>query len=582
MTAATNTASPDHTGDQAAGAAPSGPLDWHTINWRQVQRTVRRLQARIVQATQAGRWGKVQALQHLLTHSFSGKALAVRRVTENRGKNTPGVDRQRWNTPEKKAAAIARLRQRGYRPLPLRRVYVPKSTGTKMRPLGIPTMVDRAMQTLYLQALDPVAEVLADPNSYGFRLARSPADAIAQCFTVLGNRYAPQWIFEGDIRACFDRISHDWLVAHIPMEKRILQQWLKAGYIEKHSLHPTDEGSPQGGPISPVLANLTLNGLETRLRERFPQTHQKSQTKVNLVRFADDFIVTGASKELLEREVQPLVEQFMRERGLELSPEKTTITHIAEGFDFLGQNVRKYDGKLLIKPSKKSVKALLDKVRKVVQTHKQAKTGNLILQLNSLIRGWAQYHRHVVSKETFAAVDATVFRLVWRWARRRHPTKGARWVRKTYFRTQGHRGWVFTGTVPDAEGRLWPVRLYSALRLPIQRHVKVRHAANPYDPAWELYFEERLAASMQRTLAGTRRHQTLWEEQQGRCPICAQAITPQTGWHAHHLVWRSKGGSEGAANQILLHPDCHRRVHSQRLTVQKPCPTPGNRGARAG
>jgi RNA-directed DNA polymerase len=253
MTAATNAASPDHTGDRAAGAAPGGPLDWHTINWRQVQRTVRRLQARIVQATQAGRWGKVQALQHLLTHSFSGRALAVRRVTENRGKNTPGVDRQRWNTPEKKAAAIARLRQRGYRPLLLRRVYVPKSTGTKMRPLGIPTMVDRAMQTLYLQALDPVAEVLADPNSYGFRLARSPADAIAQCFTVLGNRYAPQWIFEGDIRACFDRISHGWLVAHIPMEKHILQQWLKAGYIEKHSLHPTDEGSPQGGPISPVV-----------------------------------------------------------------------------------------------------------------------------------------------------------------------------------------------------------------------------------------------------------------------------------------------------------------------------------------
>jgi RNA-directed DNA polymerase len=582
MTAGLPTVARDDPGNQTAGAASREPQDWHAINWRRVQRTVRRLQARIVQATKAGRWGKVHALQHLLTHSYSGKALAVRRVTENRGNRTPGVDHQRWTTPEQKEAAIARLRQRGYRPLPLRRVYVPKRTGTKMRPLGIPALVDRAMQTLYLLALDPVAEVLSDPNSYGFRVARSPADAIAQCFTVLGNRYAPQWIFEGDIHACFDRISHDWLVTHIPMDKRILRQWLKAGYIEKHSLHPTDEGSPQGGPISPVLANLTLNGLERSLREHFPQTHERSQTKVNLVRFADDFIVTGASQELLEREVRPLVEAFMRERGLELSVEKSTITHIAEGFDFLGQNVRKYEGKLLIKPLKKNVTAFLDKVRTVVKMHKQAKTGNLILQLNSLIRGWAQYHRHVVSKETFAAVDATIFRLVWRWACRRHPKKGAQWVRKTYFRTQGHRGWVFTGTVPDAEGRCWPVQLYSALRVPIQRHVKVQGAANPYDPAWELYFEERLAATMQRTLAGTRRHQTLWEEQQGRCPICTQPITPQTGWHAHHLVWRSKGGSEDLSNQVLLHPDCHRRVHSHGLTVRKPCSSRSNRGARAG
>ena len=239
-------------------------------------------------------------------------------------------------------------------------------------------------------ALDPLAEGLADPNSYGFRVARSPADAIAQCFTVLSNRFAPQWILEGDIRACFDRIAHTWLVAHAPMDPTILRKWLKTGYLEKQILHPTDEGSPQGGPISPVLANLTLNGLETLLRERFPQSHEKSHTKVNLVRFADDFIITGASKELLEQEVKPLVEAFMRERGLELSQEKTVITPIAEGVDFLGQNVRKYDGKLLIKPSHKSVKALLDKVRTLVKANKQAKTGNLILQLNSLLRGWAQ------------------------------------------------------------------------------------------------------------------------------------------------------------------------------------------------
>ncbi len=582
MTVSPDATTPEVAAEPGAGAASRDRVEWHAIDWLKAHCIVRRLQARIVQATQQGRWGKVKALQRLLTHSHSGKALAVRRVTENQGKNTPGVDRVRWNTPEKKAAAVRALRRRGYRPLPLRRVYVPKSTGTAMRPLGIPAMTDRAMQSLYLLALDPVAEVLADPNSYGFRVARAPADAIAQCFIVLSNRFAPQWILEGDIRACFDRISHAWLVAHVPMDTAILRLWLKAGYMEKRILHPTDEGSPQGGPISPVVANLTLNGLETLLRDRFPRTHEKSQTKVNVIRFADDFIITGASWEVLEDEVKPLVDAFMRERGLELSPEKTVITHIAEGFDFLGQHVRKYDGKLLITPSKKSVKALLDKIRALVKANKQAKTGNLILQLNSLLRGWAQYHRHVVSKETFAAVDAAVFKLMWRWAKRRHPCKGARWVRKTYFRTQGYRQWVFSGEIVGKGGRARPVHLFSTLRVPIKRHTKVQHGANPYDPAWEEYFEARLSATMKATPAGGQRHRYLWEEQQGLCPICAQAITTQTGWDAHHIVWRSKGGSASTENQVLLHPNCHKLVHSQGVTVVKPRPMRGDRKARAG
>jgi RNA-directed DNA polymerase len=443
----------------------------------------------------------------------------------------------------------------------------------------MPAMADRAMQALYLQALDPIAEVTGDRNSYGFRLERSTADAIAQCFTVLSNRFAPQWIFEGDLRACFDTISHDWLVAHIPMDTAILQKWLKAGYMEKHVLHPTEAGTPQGGICSPVLANLTLDGLEKVLRDRFPQTHMKSQTKVNLVRYADDFIITGASYEVLANEVKPLVEAFMRERGLELSPEKTVITRIDQGFDFLGQNVRKYKGKLLIKPSQKSVTTLLDKVRAVVRVNQQAKTGNLILHLNPLIRGWAQYHRHVVSKETFAAVDAAIFKALWRWARRRHPHKGAQWVRKTYFLAHGHRKWVFTGEVTGAKGQTRPIRLFSALRLPIRRHTKVRQEANPYDPAWEVYFEERLSAKMQHTLIGHHKALQLWKEQRGLCPHCAQTITTTTGWHVHHIVWRSKGGSDKVGNLVLLHPTCHRSVHSRRLTVVKPRPSRGDREA---
>src|SRR5690348_2332613 len=233
-----------------AGAASRGDVDWHAIDWYQANQTVRRLQARIVKATQEGRWGKVKALQRLLTHSFSGKALAVRRVTENQGKNTPGVDRVTWNTPQKKINAVYSLRQRDYHPQPMRRVYIPKKNGKK-RPLGIPVMKCRAMQALYLLALDPVAETTADPNSYGFRPGRSTADAIEQCFCTLAKQASPQWILEGDIKGCFDAISHEWLLTHIPMEKAMLRKWLKAGYMEQRILYPTEAGTPQGGIISP-------------------------------------------------------------------------------------------------------------------------------------------------------------------------------------------------------------------------------------------------------------------------------------------------------------------------------------------
>src|SRR6266478_5764389 len=398
---------------QAAGAASHDEMGWHAIHWQAVNQEVRRLQVRIVKAQQQGKWGKVKALQHLLTHSFSGKALAVKRVTENQGKRTPGVDGEIWKTPQKKAEAIETLKQQGYHPRPLRRIYIPKSNGAQ-RPLSIPTMKDRAMQALYLLALDPIAEIQADPNSYGFRRERSTADAIDQCHTVLSNRAGAEWILEGDLKACFDRISHNWLVAHAPMDKTILSKWLKAGFIEKRVLKPTEEGTPQGGICSPVLANLTLDGLEAKLREKYPKASNASRkAKANLVRYADDFIITGSSKELLENEINPLVEQFMRERGLELSQEKTHSTHIEDGFDFLGQHVRKCHGKLVIKPAHKNVQAFLEGIRKVVKENKQATAGHLIAQLNPKIRGWANYHQHVVSKETFAKVDHIIFTILW-------------------------------------------------------------------------------------------------------------------------------------------------------------------------
>ena len=254
-----------------AGAVPGLATDWHSINWDAVHRNVRRLQARIVKALQAGKGHKVKALVYLLTHSFCGRALAILRVVSNHGAKTPGVDRVRWNTPEAKTAAFDTLRRHGYRPQPLRRVFIPKANG-KQRPLGIPTMTDRAMQALYLLGLDPIAETNADVNSYGFRLERNCADALQQCHQLLRGEHGARWILEGDIRSCFDRIDHDWLLTHIPMEGEILQKWLKAGFLEQGQRFATTEGTPQGGIISPVLANQTLDGLEALLALHF-NTH---------------------------------------------------------------------------------------------------------------------------------------------------------------------------------------------------------------------------------------------------------------------------------------------------------------------
>lgn len=564
----------------AAGAVSHQEVDWQAIDWRTAHKNVSRLQTRIVKATQEGRWGKVKALQHLLTHSFSGKAIAVKRVTENQGKNTPGVDKVAWDSPRKKAAAIYSLRRRGYHPQPLRRIYIPKSNGRK-RPLGIPTMRDRAMQALYLLALDPIAETLADPNSYGFRRERSTADAVEQCFTLLATKNKPQWILEGDIKGCFDRISHDWLLAHIPMDKGILRKWLKAGYIEKNVLRPTEEGTPQGGICSPVLANMALDGLERRLREKYPKRPgHGSKGMVNLVRYADDFLVTSNSKETLENEVKTLIEQFMQERGLELSREKTVITHIEAGFDFLGQNVRKYKGKLLIKPSKKNVTAFLTKIREIIHENKQAAAGHLILQLNPVIRGWANYHRHVVSKDIFTDVDHAIFETLWRWARRRHPNKGKKWIKEKYFLPMEGRKWVFSGRVRGKDGDIRTIQLLRAADTPIGRHTKIQSAANPYDPEWETYFEQRLDLKMAADLKKKRKLFYLWKEQNGLCPVCDQRITKLTGWHSHHIMWRVYGGDDRTENRVLLHPNCHRQVHSRKdLAVVKPRPARGVRKA---
>jgi RNA-directed DNA polymerase len=555
-----------------AGAAPDTATDWHAIHWQQVRGNVRRLQARIVKAVQEGRWGKVRSLVYLLTHSYSGRAMAILRVTTNRGASTPGVDGEVWDTPELKAQAFRRLRRRGYQPQPLRRVYIPKSSDpSKLRPLGIPTLTDRATQALYLLGLDPIEETLADANSYGFRQQRSCADALDQCHKILRNNHSATWILEGDIKACFDRISHDWMLTHIPMDKVILRQWLQAGFMEKDVFVATTEGTPQGGICSPALANRALDGLEALLVKRFGATRsQRHIHKVHLVRYADDFIITGTSQELLRDEVQPLVAHFLSERGLELSHEKTSITQIEDGFDFLGQNVRRYGTKLLLKPARKNVRRFLTKIDDVIRHEGGHLTaGQLIERLNPKIRGWALYHRHASSARTFARVDDVIFRKLWRWARQRHRHKSAAWVKAHYFTRPGECPWRFRGTIWDEEGGPHTVFLSQTRSVTIRRHVKVKGAANPYDPAWELYFEERLATQMADTLTGRGKARYLWLEQDGKCLVCRHPLTLEEGWHVHHLRWRSHGGTERIDNLVLLHPNCHRQVHSLGLVVEK-------------
>ena len=557
-----------------ACAPPGGTVDWRQIEWQKVYQNTRRLQARIVKATQEGRWGKVKALQHLLTHSLSGKVLAVRRVTENQGKRTPGVDGVTWSTPEAKSNAVVSLRQRGYRTMPLRRVYIPKSKGGR-RPLSIPTMTDRAMQALYLLALQPVAETTADNHSYGFRTGRSTADAKTACFTQLSRKASAQWVLEGDIKGCFDNISHSWLLDNIPMDKSMLGKWLKAGFMELGSFNPTNSGTPQGGIVSPVLANMALDGLQPLLKQTFRTTAKREagrrkyvSNKVNYVRYADDFVITGCSKELLETQVKPLVREFLKTRGLELSEEKTRITHVEEGFDFLGWNVRKFKDTLLIRPSKENVRAFLRKVRRIVGANKTTRQADLIKMLNPVLRGWANYHRHAASSKTFGKVRDAIWQKLWRWSRRRHPNKGKRWIKNKYFPREGTRIWVFKASGKE-KGRTVVRRLYEIGRTRIVRYVKIRAEANPFDPTWEPYFEQRALSKLLQGAQWRKEELRTLKKQGGRCPICQQMLGES--YHVHRTVGKLSGGDGlDTPDLILMHETCRRLAHSQGKSVARP------------
>lgn len=439
---------------------------WASVNWEQAETTVGRMQSRISKAYRDGKPSLAKRLSYLLVHSFSAKLLAVKRVSEqNKGKNTPGTDGVLWKSDKAKENAVLSLNQGKYRSRPLRRIYIPKKNG-KMRPLSIPTMYDRAMQALYAMALDPIQEATADPNSYGFRKGRSCQDAMCQIQLMTNSAKKPDWVLEGDIKGCFDNFSHEWMLNNIPMDRKILKQFLKAGYVFEERLFPSETGSPQGGVISPILANMVLNGME-KLVCTIPKAH--------LIRFADDFVVTCPSKESAEK-IKELIIPFLKERGLELSEEKTLITHIDDGFDFLGWNFRKLKVQkrrfLMIQPSKRSIESIKKTVYETILKHGLAMTQNeLITILNPKLRGWCNYHCTAMSSKTFGEIDAYLFATLFRWGMRRHKDKGKWWVGDRYWHRQGKRKWVFC-TEENT--------LFRPIDVKKKRYVKVRNTANPY------------------------------------------------------------------------------------------------------
>jgi len=449
---------------------------WNNIPWKYVIRRVSKLQSRITKATIEGNLNLVKKLQYLLSQSFAAKLLAVRQVTSNKGKRTSGVDKQLWRTPPSKMKAALTLTTKNYKAKPLKRTYIAKKGKNKKRPLGIPTMYDRAMQALHAMSLDPVAEATADKASFGFRKKRGLRDAEAHIFRCLNRPTSAQWVLEGDIKGCFDNINHQWLMENIPMDKKILKQFLKAGFIYKRKLFPTERGTPQGGIVSPIMANMTLDGIEGLLRSRYWKSKQgtihsrNNKNHVNYTRYADDFIITAQAKETL-LEIKELLSEHLRERGLYLSEEKTLITHIDDGFDFLGWTFRRFKGKLITKPSKSSFKRITDKLKAIVGYYLASSQSRLIRSLNPVITGWSNNHRTVHAKETYAKLDHALFWMLWAWALHRHPNKSKRWIKDRYWKTERNRTWLFS------DGH---ITLKLATDTKIIRHRLIKFDANPY------------------------------------------------------------------------------------------------------
>jgi len=547
--------------------------DWNAINWKKANRTVRNLRQRIFRAAQEGNLKKVHSLQKLMLKSYSNRLVSVRRVAQiNTGKNTPGVDKLVMKTPEARAKMVDTLAHYSlWKAKPARRVYIPKTSG-KCRPLGVPVMMDRCLQSMVKNALEPAWEAKFESTSYGFRPGRSCHDAIEKIFALARPNKTKKWALDADIKGAFDTISHSHLqeaIGPVP-GKELIKQWLKAGYVEKEMFYATEQGTPQGGVISPLLLNIALHGMEDTIGVKY-NCRSEIIGKRAVVRYADDFVCFCETKEDAEQTRQILM-KWLKDRGLTLSEEKTRIIHLTEGFDFLSFNIRQYPApqttktgwKLLIKPSKAAVQAVQKKLKDLWIKGRGSNLQATLTKLNPIIRGWANYFRTVVAKEIFSHLDNWMFYKADRYTRWMHPNKSKDWRRRKYWGSlhlDREDRWVFGDK--QTGGYLLKFRWF-----PIERHVLVKGKASPDDPKLRDYWMKRQAAKA-KDLSFSK--QKLAKRQKGRCPECGESLFNDEDVQVHHLLARYNGGKSTYSNLALVHLLCHQQIHAKTERRMQDC-----------
>lgn len=546
--------------------------DWNSVNWRKTETDVRRLRQRIFRAERLGNARKVRSLQRLMLRSYANRLVAVRRVTQiNQGKFTPGVDKLTIKTPAARGVLVDSLNVSSRKPLPARRVYIPKSDGSK-RPLGIPVIYDRALQAVVKNALEPQWEARFEECSYGFRPGRRAHDAVELLFTrFAAHKSHHPWVIDADIRKAFDRISHEFILGKLDRfpAKELIERWLKAGVVEDGGFfESSEEGTPQGGVISPLLANIALDGMEDVIPRK------------RLVRYADDFVILCKSRSEAET-ILAMTKRWLAKRGLEISEQKTRIVHITEGFDFLGFNVRQYatpwnrkmnknplfvnpreGNTILVKPSKNARKRYRKKLKDAVLRLRGAPPETIVRTLNPIIRGWTNYYASQVSSRVFSSMDYYLWILLWKWARRRHGNKGRTWIANRYWGRHApwrRDRWVFGGKANDG-----PVTYYLLKHAwtPIRRHTLLRGAASPDNPEQERYWRQRRRKDTERKPLGI--HRTLGLLQKSLCPHCGQELDNGEKLNVHHKVPKHSGGTDHILNLQSVHLYCHQQIHSKR------------------
>ena len=550
-------------------------VEWHSINWHKLERRVYKLQKRIYQASNRGDVKAVRRLQKTLMKSWSARALSVRRVTQdNTGKKTAGVDGVKSLSPAARLKLVNNLKL-GSKVSPTRRVWIPKPGEEEKRPLGIPTMKDRALQALVLLALEPEWEARFEPNSYGFRAGRSCLDAIEAIFGAI--RLKPKYVLDADIAKCFDRINHEALLIKLntfPTIRRQIRAWLKGGVIDDKQLFPTSEGTPQGGVISPLLANIALHGMEERIKQfgetidlkdhrGRQQAKRDKRRSISLIRYADDFVILHEDLTVVQR-CREIISLWLKGMGLELKPSKTRLAHTLNqyeqekpGFDFLGFTIQQYPVgkyhsnqgfKTIITPSKQKQKVHYDQIASIIESHKSAPQAALIKRLNPIIRGWANYYAAVVSKVAYADIDHLMYQKLSTWAKRRHPRKNGGWVAKKYWQSIDGNNWVFA----TRNERTNPLRLLRHAETQIVRHVKVKGESSPYDGNL-VYWSTRMGNSPEMPNKVSK----LLKRQKGKCTHCGLFFRENDLMEVDHRIPKSQGGKDSFENFDLLHRHCH-------------------------